>query len=92
VTRLLLGWAIVIRLTEVRFNAKHDPAYQCGGDAAMSAKTEVEANEQSDAMKSAAPVELALEQLEGVAGGCFYGNGIWGPTLILPVLVAVLIG
>jgi hypothetical protein len=57
----------------------------------MFTKTEVEAKEQYDAMEPPAPIELDLEQLEGVAGACLYGNGIWGPTLILPVLVAVLI-
>ena len=58
----------------------------------MFTKTEVEEKVQHDAAEPLAPVELGPEQLDGVAGGCLYGNGIWGPTLILPVLVAVLIG
>ena len=58
----------------------------------MFTKAAVKAKEQFEVTEFPAPIELAPEQLEEVSGGCLYGHGVWGPTLILPVLVAILIG
>ena len=57
----------------------------------MVAQTEVKTNTQSDITERPALIELTPEQLEDVSGGCLYGHGIVGPTLVLAVLVAVLI-
>lgn len=58
----------------------------------MFTKNAARAKERFEVTELPAPTELAPEQLEEVSGGCLYGHGVWGPTLILPVLVAVLIG
>lgn len=57
----------------------------------MVTQTEVKTNTQSDITERTALIELTPEQLEDVSGGCLYGHGIVGPTLVLAVLVAVLI-
>jgi hypothetical protein len=57
----------------------------------MVTQTEVKTNTQSDITERPALIELTPEQLEDVSGGCLYGHGIVGPTLVLAVLVAVLI-
>ena len=43
------------------------------------------------ALSNALAQRKTPEQLEDVSGGCLYGHGIVGPTLVLAVLVAVLI-
>jgi len=57
----------------------------------MVTQTEVNTNTQSDITERPALIELTPEQLDDVSGGCLYGHGIVGPTLVLAVLVAVLI-
>jgi hypothetical protein len=57
----------------------------------MVTQTEVKTNTQSDITERPALIELTPEQLDDVSGGCLYGHGIVGPTLVLAVLVAVLI-
>lgn len=57
----------------------------------MVTQTEVKTNTQPDITERPALIELTPEQLEDVSGGCLYGHGIVGPTLVLAVLVAVLI-
>jgi hypothetical protein len=82
----------VIHLTEKPFGIPHAPAYQRKGEAAMFTKTNATTQERSDVVEVQAPVELTPEQVEDVSGGCLYAHGVYGPTLILPVLVAILIG
>lgn len=53
---------------------------------------DVTTKDRSDVVELSTPVELTPEQIDDVSGGCLYGPGVYGPTLILPVLVAVLIG
>jgi hypothetical protein len=48
--------------------------------------------DRSDRPDIRVPVELTPEQIDDVSGGCLYAHGVYGPTLILPVLVAILIG
>ena len=57
----------------------------------MVTQTEVKTNTQSNITERPALIELTPEQLDDVSGGCLYGHGIVGPTLVLAVLVAVLI-
>jgi hypothetical protein len=82
----------VIYLTERSLGIPQALAYQREGDAAMFTTTDDSTNDRSDVTDIQAPVELTPEQIDGVSGGCLYGPGIYGPTLILPVLVAILIG
>jgi hypothetical protein len=58
----------------------------------MFRRSEANAEQRSGEMELPAAVELTPDQLDEASGGCFYGHGIVGPTLILPVLVAILIG
>ena len=58
----------------------------------MFTKNDVKTQERFPVAELVTPVELTPEQIEEVSGGCLYGPGIYGPTLILPVLVAILIG
>jgi hypothetical protein len=58
----------------------------------MFATTDIKTKVRSDAVELREPVELTPEQIDSVAGGCLYAHGVYGPTLILPVLVAILIG
>ncbi|MBN9006583.1 MAG: hypothetical protein J0H40_14370 [Rhizobiales bacterium] len=58
----------------------------------MFTKTDATTHERSDVVEVQAPVELTPDQIEDVSGGCLYAHGVYGPTLILPVLVAILIG
>lgn len=58
----------------------------------MVRKPDVATKDRSDVTELLAPAELTPEQVDAVSGGCLYGPGFYGPTLILPVLVAVLIG
>jgi hypothetical protein len=68
-----------------RINAKGDAA-------AMFTKIEVARQEQSCVVELPALDELTPAQLDEVSGGCLYGHGLVGPTLVLAVLVAVLVG
>jgi hypothetical protein len=58
----------------------------------MFRRPEADVEQRSSEMELAAAVELTPDQLEEASGGCFYGHGLVGPTLVLSVLVAVLIG
>ncbi|HVV41149.1 MAG TPA: hypothetical protein VHC94_08805 [Nitrobacter sp.] len=58
----------------------------------MITKPDVATKDRSEVTELLAPVELTPEQIDTVSGACLYSPGFYGPTLILPVLVAILIG
>jgi hypothetical protein len=82
----------VIYLTERSLGIPQALAYQREGDAAMFTKADDSTKDRSDVTDIRAPVDLTPEQIDDVSGGCLYAHGVYGPTLILPVLVAILIG